>query len=116
MGASVLGLEEKIGSLEVGKLADVITIDLDKANLTPNITKPFFNIIPNIIYSMNGNEVDNVIINGKIVMENNQFTEIDESEILQEATGRAQEIFEKGEEDWLLAESKMVEYHRDGFI
>ncbi|MFX0084678.1 MAG: amidohydrolase family protein [Candidatus Hodarchaeota archaeon] len=115
-GASVLGVSHKIGSLEVGKLADVIMIDLLKINLTPNIKKPFCNIIPNLIYSIKGNEVDNVIINGTIVLKDNQFTNINEESIIKEANERGKQIFEKGTNDWLEAGSKMVSYSREGFI
>jgi 5-methylthioadenosine/S-adenosylhomocysteine deaminase len=115
-GASVLGISYKIGSLKVDKLADVIMIDFNKVNLTPHVNKPFYNTIPNLIYSINGNEVDNVIINGKLVLKDNQFTNIDEHSIIKEVNKRGQEIFEKGTEDWLKAESKMVSYNKKGFI
>ncbi len=115
-GASVLGLEQEIGSLEVGKKADVITIDLNNANLIPIVSKPFNNVIPNLIYSMNGNEVDNVIIDGKIVLKDNKFTNIEENSILKEANNRAKVIFEEGTEDWVKADSKMVSYRKNGFI
>jgi 5-methylthioadenosine/S-adenosylhomocysteine deaminase len=60
-GANALGINA--GSIEEGKLADLLIIDLRKANLTP-----MNNIVSNIVYSMSGNDVDTSIINGKIVM------------------------------------------------
>lgn len=60
-GARALGVDA--GSIEEGKLADIIITDLSKANLTP-----MNNLISNIVYSMSGNDVDTSIINGKIVM------------------------------------------------
>jgi hypothetical protein len=65
---------------------------------------------------MNGNEVDNVIIDGKIVLKDNKFTNIEENSILKEANNRARVIFEEGTEDWVKADSKMVSYHKNGFI
>ncbi len=60
-GAKALGINA--GSLEEGKLADIIIINLDKPNLIP-----MRNVVSNIVYSMNGSDVDTSIINGKVVM------------------------------------------------
>ena len=115
-GAEVLGLEKKIGSLEVGKQADVITIDLNRPNLIPVVDKPFKNFIPNLVYSSTGNEVDNVIINGVQIISNNKFINIDEASIINEANNRGQDIFEKAAEDWLKAGSEMVTVYKNGFL
>ncbi|MFX0051233.1 MAG: amidohydrolase family protein [Candidatus Hermodarchaeota archaeon] len=115
-GAEVLGLESKIGSLSVGKQADVITIDLLQCNLTPVVTKPFRNFVPNLIYSTNGNEVDNVIINGQLIMKDSQFLNIDEDSIISEANKRAPEIYESATEEWMKANSKMVDYYQNGYL
>ncbi len=64
-GASVLGFEKEIGSIEVGKNADLIIIDLMKPHLIP-----IYDIYSQIVFSMTGNDVETSIINGKIVMEN----------------------------------------------
>ncbi len=115
-GARVLGLDKSIGSLEVGKRADIITINLKKLNLTPIVEKPIRNFIPNLVYSTTGNEVDNVIINGNQIISNNQFSNIDELSIIKEANKRAKIIFENAAEDWIEAGSKMVSYHQNGFL
>ncbi|MFX0171169.1 MAG: amidohydrolase family protein [Candidatus Hodarchaeota archaeon] len=115
-GAVVLGLENKIGSLSVGKQADIITIDLLRCNLAPVVTKPFRNFVPNLIYSTNGNEVDNVIINGQLIIKDNKFLNIDEIFIISEANKRAPEIYESAAEEWMKANSKMVEYSWKGYL
>jgi 5-methylthioadenosine/S-adenosylhomocysteine deaminase len=115
-GSKVLGLESKIGTLEVGKQADLITIDLKKVNLTPTVYQPFYNFVPNLVYSIIGNEVDNVIINGKIIMRDYNFINLDEEKLIEEANKAAKRIFELAEEDWLLANSKLVESHRKGYL
>lgn len=115
-GAEVLGLEEQIGSLKVGKKADVITIDLFLPQLIPIISFPFHNILANLVYSCKGNEIDNVIINGKPIILNNKFAEINENSIINEVNNRAQEIFKNASEDWKKSNSKMVEYQKSGFI
>lgn len=64
-GAQVLGLEHEIGSLEIGKKADLLIIDLFKPHLMP-----IYDIYSHIVFAMTGNDVETTIINGKIVMEN----------------------------------------------
>jgi len=66
-GTKALGINA--GSIEEGKLADIIVIKLDKPHLIP-VNKN--NIISNIVYSMEGGDVDTSIINGKVVMKNRQ--------------------------------------------
>jgi len=115
-GAKVLGLEDKIGSLKVGKSADVITVNLNHAHLTPVFDKPFNNIVANLIYSSKGNEVDNVIIAGNPIILESSFVNIDEKSIINDASKRAQQIFENITEDWRNTNSKMVSYQDQGFI
>ncbi|MDR3062676.1 MAG: amidohydrolase family protein [Methanobrevibacter sp.] len=80
-GAKSLGLESEIGSIEVGKKADLILINNNEANLTPD-SNP---ISSNIVYSANGSNVDTTICNGKILMENKTLSFLDEKEILLKA-------------------------------
>jgi 5-methylthioadenosine/S-adenosylhomocysteine deaminase len=77
-GAKALGMERQIGSLEVGKKADIIIIGLNKPHLTP-----LYNIYSHLAYAMNGADVDTVIINGKLVMENRKLLTVDENEVMQ---------------------------------
>ncbi|MBD3189648.1 MAG: amidohydrolase family protein [Candidatus Heimdallarchaeota archaeon] len=115
-GAKILNLEKKIGSLEIGKKADIIMIDCEKPNLTPLVAKPFRNFVPNIVYSSYGNEVDHIIINGQLIMEKDEFVEIDEKAIIKEANGRARRLFEEATDDWKKAGSKLVKYAKEGFL
>jgi len=75
--AKVLGLDKLIGSLEVGKKADIIIIGLDKPHLTP-----LYNEYSHLVYAASSADVDTVIINGKVVMENRQLLTIDEKEVM----------------------------------
>ncbi|MHA2272404.1 MAG: amidohydrolase family protein [Candidatus Hodarchaeales archaeon] len=113
-GARFLGLDDKIGSLEVGKQADVITIDLNRAHLAPLVAKPFHNFIPNLVYSSTGTEVDNVIIQGQPIMLDGIFVQIDEQAIVAEANRRAERVFEEATEDWVKAGSKLVRDVKEG--
>ncbi|MBD3253624.1 MAG: amidohydrolase family protein [Candidatus Lokiarchaeota archaeon] len=116
MGAKVLGLENQVGSLAVGKKADVITLDINYLHLTPIIHEPFTNLIANLVYSSKGTEVDNVIINGKIVMKDRKILNFDENNFIEKASSRAEFLFEQLTDDWIKINSKMVDYHRKGFI
>lgn len=68
-GARLLGMENSIGSLEVGKKADVILLNM----MQPH-AHPVYNIYSLLVYSMQGSDVETVIVDGKIVMLNQQFT------------------------------------------
>lgn len=72
-GAKALGLEKEIGSIEVGKKADLAILDLNTPSLTPRN-----NLLAGLSYSANGSEVDTVIINGQITMENRRILTVDE--------------------------------------
>lgn len=75
-GAKVLGLDNEIGTIEIGKKADIIIIDLIKPHLYP-----LNDIATNIVYSANGSDVETVIIDGNIIMKNRDIKTIDENEL-----------------------------------
>ena len=75
-GAKALCLEKEIGTLEVGKKADIAILDLKNPSLMPNN-----NLIAGLSYSANGSEVDTVIINGEITMEGRKILTMDEEKI-----------------------------------
>ena len=79
-GASVLGMEKEIGSLEAGKKADVIILELNRPHL-----QPVYNLPSHLVYSATGADVRDVIIDGKLVMENRKLLTLDEEEILRKA-------------------------------
>lgn len=71
-GAKALGLDRETGSLEEGKKADMIIIDLNKPHL-----HPIHDIVSSIVYSAQASDVETVIVNGKIIMENYDIKTID---------------------------------------
>jgi 5-methylthioadenosine/S-adenosylhomocysteine deaminase len=79
-GAEALGLGSKIGSLEKGKEADIIAIDLKKPHLSP-----VYDIYSHIVYSAMASDVDTVIVGGKQIIENRNHVEVDEDAILKKA-------------------------------
>jgi len=115
-GVSVLDWDDKIGSLEEGKSADIITVDLSKVNLTPSVDVPFHNFVPNLVYSATGFEVDNVFIAGKHIMRDGEFVKIDEKKVVKEAQERAVDLFKEAKDDWEEAESYLVDMTREGLL
>ncbi|HPG29353.1 MAG TPA: amidohydrolase family protein, partial [bacterium] len=77
-GAKCLGLDNIIGSIEAGKRADLIIVDLQQIRL-----KPVYDVYSQIVYSINGRDVTDVIINGNFVVKNRKITFFDEIEFLE---------------------------------
>lgn len=78
--AEVLGLGDKIGSIEKGKIADIVTINLKKPHLTP-----MYDVYSHIVYAAMASDVDTVMVNGKVVVNNSKFCNGDEEKILAKA-------------------------------
>jgi 5-methylthioadenosine/S-adenosylhomocysteine deaminase len=86
--AKALQLDHEIGSLEPGKKADIILLDMDTPGLTPNLLP-----VKNLIYSAaNGNSVNTVIIDGKIVMEDRVIKTFDEKKAFKNGEKAGQKI------------------------
>ncbi|HEV2884059.1 MAG TPA: 5'-deoxyadenosine deaminase [Pyrinomonadaceae bacterium] len=80
-GAKARGLEDQIGSLEVGKRADVIVINLDSLHSTPHER----NLASAIVYSAQTTDVKSVVIDGKVVMNDGKLLTLDEKSVIREA-------------------------------
>ncbi len=79
-GASALHMEDKIGSIEPGKLGDVVLVDLDGLHLLP-----IYNIYSHLVYAVKSSDVSTVIINGRIVMLNRTLLTLNETRVKREA-------------------------------
>lgn len=79
--AQALGLESQIGTLEVGKKADLILVDFNHPHL-----HPIHNIVSHLVYATQGLEVDTVVCDGKILMKNKEILTLDSERILQKAS------------------------------
>ncbi len=93
-GAKALGLDGKIGSIEKGKKADLIIMDLRTLETTPT-----FDVLENLVYAASGHNVQTVIIDGRVVMENQQLTTLNENDLISRAQTRATGIAEKADVD-----------------
>ncbi|MBZ9571121.1 amidohydrolase family protein [Methanobrevibacter sp. TMH8] len=87
-GAKALNLNKEIGSIEVGKKADLILLDKNTINLTPMSDV----ISSNLVYAANGSNVNTTICNGKILMENRKLTTLNENEIIEKANKAIKEL------------------------
>jgi 5-methylthioadenosine/S-adenosylhomocysteine deaminase len=88
-GAKALGLEDEIGSIELGKKADLVTVDLDEPEVRPVHGKR--GLVSNLVYSFSGN-VSEVIVDGEIKVEDGEMKGLDTEEIMAEASRRAERI------------------------
>jgi 5-methylthioadenosine/S-adenosylhomocysteine deaminase len=89
-GARVLGMEGTIGSIEVGKSADMILVDTRAPNMMPIHGKD--TVISDLVYSANGANVDTTIVNGKVLMEKRRFTIFDPKTIAENVDRVTQDL------------------------
>jgi 5-methylthioadenosine/S-adenosylhomocysteine deaminase len=88
--AKALGLFDRIGSLEVGKKADLIVIDTHKPHLTP-----LYHPISHLVYAVGGADVCHSVINGELVMEDRRLLTLNTDRILDDVQDIALKIREK---------------------
>jgi 5-methylthioadenosine/S-adenosylhomocysteine deaminase len=86
-GANVLGLDKLIGSIETGKQADIILVDMNQPHLTP-----LYNCYSQLVYAARGADVKTSIINGKIIMKDRQLRTIDLPMAMENVRGIAADI------------------------
>lgn len=91
-GARALHLDALIGSLEPGKRADVIVIDMAAIHHTPHFRHSADTIFSQLVYATKSSDVRDVIVNGQILMENHQLFTINEVDLTHKATQISQEI------------------------
>lgn len=88
-GARALHMEKEIGSLEKGKRADLVIVDLDALNQTP-----FFNIYSDLVYATKATDVRTVVIEGRVIMRDRKLLTLDEAAIKAEARKFRQQIID----------------------
>lgn len=86
-GARALHLENLIGSIEMGKRADLVIVDFDSLHQTP-----YFNVYSSLVYATKAEDVRDVIINGKVVMRDKRLLTLNESDIKKDANSYRQKI------------------------
>ncbi len=86
-GAAVLGATDTIGSLEPGKKADCIVLDLNQPHLVP-----LYHPVSHLVYAARGSDVIHSVINGQVVMRNRQLLTLDEDAVLADIKAMARKI------------------------
>jgi 5-methylthioadenosine/S-adenosylhomocysteine deaminase len=86
-GARALGMADRIGSIEVGKCADLIAIDLRELN-----TQPVYDPVSQVIYAASSRQVSDVWIDGVAQLRNSEFCHLDADRIIANAASWAQKI------------------------
>jgi 5-methylthioadenosine/S-adenosylhomocysteine deaminase len=89
-GAVALGLEDEIGSIEVGKKADLVLMDMEAPHLTP-----YRHPISHLVYSANGGDVDTVICNGQLLMQERELLTIDEKDVIDQAGEASEDLLSR---------------------
>ena len=85
-GAKALGMEDRIGSLEPGKDADIIMINMWKPHIVPSFEKM---TTQRVAYFARGSDVEFVMVAGRVLMENRRALSVDENEVLEWADAEA---------------------------
>jgi 5-methylthioadenosine/S-adenosylhomocysteine deaminase len=86
-GARAIGRADELGSLEVGKRADVVLVDLDRPHTVP-VADP----VSNLVYAANGSDVHTVLIDGQVVVRDRVAMRVDEDAIVAEARAAAARV------------------------
>ncbi|TIW75490.1 MAG: amidohydrolase [Mesorhizobium sp.] len=83
-GARSIGLEHELGSLEVGKKADIIAVRTNTPRMTPLMSGRYFNLHHNLVHAVRGSDVDMTMVDGKILVENGNLLTADVQELIAE--------------------------------
>ncbi len=86
-GAKALGMENEIGSLEPGKRADLISIRLDAAHAVP-----LYDPVSQLVYALKAADVEDVMVNGRLVVRGRRMLTLDAAEVLRKASQFAQTV------------------------
>jgi cytosine/adenosine deaminase-related metal-dependent hydrolase len=87
-GARALRWEHEIGSLEVGKKADLVIVDRDRPHMAPG-----FNPLSSLVYAATGADVDSVMVDGRWLVRNGRLLTIDEERAVAQARERAERLY-----------------------
>lgn len=92
-GARVLGLDDITGSLEPGKRADIVTVDLRALHMTPVMHGGDFNVAAHLVFSATGRDVDHVWVDGRLLVDGGRILPVDAESVRQDAQAAAEELF-----------------------
>lgn len=107
-GAKALGMQDQIGSLEAGKFADIIAVDLATTRMTPLINQgPLFNLHTNLVHAVQGQDVHMTMVNGQMVVENRKLVRADLQILIDQVNQAAPALFQRRAK-WLAEQGSAV--------
>jgi 5-methylthioadenosine/S-adenosylhomocysteine deaminase len=111
-GARALGLESQIGSIEVGKQADLIAVRTDTPRMTPLLVEPEGNLHHNLVHAAQGGDVDMTMVGGRVVVEAGKLQTADLRGLIADANAAVPDLFRR-RAAWLATHEPINELHKD---
>ena len=111
-GARAIGLDAEIGSIEVGKQADLIAIRTDTPRMTPLLAGSDGNLHHNLVHAVQGGDVDMTMVAGKILVEGGKLLTADLRELIADANGAVPDLFRRRAE-WLATHKSVNALEKD---
>jgi len=115
-GARVLGIDDRVGSLEEGKDADLILLDLTRPPLAPVVMRLARNLVPNLVYAETGANVRLTLIAGRIIYRDGVFANVDRDAIMAEVASAVTRFEDAADADPAVTSLPIVELTRSGKI
>lgn len=97
-GARAVGMQGQIGSLEAGKLADIVMINYNRPRYTPLVQE---NVISNLVHFGASSDVEMTVVGGRILVDNFRYVGGDEQEVLDSAQRSGEEVWARARADWM---------------
>jgi 5-methylthioadenosine/S-adenosylhomocysteine deaminase len=97
-GARAMRLDKEIGSLEPGKKADIVIFNLRRQHFTPAILTDRTNLVTQLVIMATERDVESVMIDGNMVLENQEFKTIDEDKVIEDAVAHAFDLMKRSPE------------------
>ena len=107
-GARALGLDSEIGSIEVGKQADLIAVRTNTPRMTPLLTGTDGNLHHNLVHAVQGGDVDMTMVRGKIVVEDGKLLTADLQDLIRDMNEAVPDLFRRRAE-WLATHESINE-------
>src|SRR5688572_17221001 len=111
-GARALGLDSEIGSIEVGKPADLIAVRTDTPRMTPLLTGSDGNLHHNLVHAVQGGDVDMIMVGGKILVEAGKLLTADLQELISDMNEAVPDLFRRRAE-WMAAHRTVNELYKE---
>jgi 5-methylthioadenosine/S-adenosylhomocysteine deaminase len=94
-GARALGLDDVTGSLEVGKEADIVSIDLRALHFVPRLRGEDFNVAAHLVFTASASDVSDVWVRGRRLVRDGEVISVDVARVASDAQAAAEELFSR---------------------